>query len=408
MKYVFVDPQQTKPYTPRTPLNAPLGGTQSAICYYVSELAKQGHDVILVNGSATSQEEDGIQIKPLQWYFEQQCYMCDVVVLCAAINKSIYDVLETNFIYQLSIFWQGNYIFELGVQEVEKSLYHIDVFAFVSEYQRNQFCRIYRIPFDKTMLILNGVSAPFLTILPKKKDTFIYCSNPTRGLHEIPNIWKEITKVHPRASLEVFSSEKTYGAKEDSESTLTLFSQLRGLPNVTIFDSVGQKILAEHCGRAAFLLYPTHFVETSCIVCIESSAAGVIPIVSDLGVFPEYVDSCVRYCENVTAPFAKRANELLDMYYNKQSQFYQLSNNLSSKMRKKHNYTTLVNTFLVLCNQFIIKKNKAIIRLREIEAIFMKRDSKLAVYVGESMPLFFESKMKAALFFFMAGKQYDE
>ena len=402
MKFVFVDLQKTKPYTPRTPLNAPLGGTQSAICYYISELAKQGHDIILVNGSTAPQEEDGIQIKPSQWYFEQRSYLCDVVVLCAAINKSVYDVLETNFTYQLSIFWHGNYIFELGVQEVEKCLYHLDVFAFVSEYQRNQFCRIYRVPLDKTMLMLNGASTPFHAIVPKKKDTFIYCSHPSRGLHEIPNIWKEIIKVHPRASLEVFSSDKTYGAKEDSEYTLNIFSELRSLPNVTVHDGVGQKTLAEHCGRAAFLLYPTHFVETSCIACIESSAAGVIPIVSDLGVFPEYVDSCVRYCENITMPFAKRANELLDIYYNKRNQFNQLSKDLSTKMRKKHTYATLSSTFLTSCKQFIITKGGAISRLKEFETTF-SRDSKLAVYVGESMPLFFESKMKAALFFLWQG-----
>jgi len=403
MKFIFVDFQKVQPYTTRTPLNAPLGGTQSAICYYVSELSNQGHQVILVNGSVTEAEEDGVSIKPIKWYYEQRNHICDVMVLCGAFVKEGLDVLESNFIYTLSVGWQGHYGFETAVSISQSYIYYIDVFAFVSEYQRNQFCRVYQCPIEKTMLMLNGASPPFHKAKQDKTDTFVYCSNPTRGLGAIPDIWKEVIKVHPRAKLEIFSSEKTYGVAKDSDSTLNIYNELRSLPNVTIYESVGQRILAEHCGKAAFLLYPTHFVETSCIVCIETSTAGVIPIVPDLGVFPEYVDSCVRYCEDITPPFAKRANELLNLYYDNRSEFDKLSKTLSTKTSTKHNYTILANTFLKLCKTFIVKKGNAIVRLREIESTFMKRDPKLAIYVGESMPLFFESKIKAALFFLWQG-----
>jgi len=369
-------------------------------------LAKLGHEVILVNGPDGVSEscvEEGVKVEPHMWFFNQVNYLCDVVVMCSATSKRHFEALEKNFIYALSICWQGHYGVEPALYESETLLYHVDLFAFVSEYQRNHFCRAYHCPIEKTVLMLNGASPPFHNAVRAKQDTFIYCSNPQRGLQEVPAIWKEIVKEHPTAKLEIFSSEKTYGKQSDSEFTLNIYKELRNLKNVTVFESVGQQLLAEHCGRAAFLLYPTHFVETSCIVCIETSCTGALPIVSDLGVFPEYVDKCVHYDNNVTTAFATRANELLNMFYNNRDLYNNLSETLSQKMSTKHNYTTLSKTFADFCEKIIITKRGSIMRLNDIETVFSNKAHNLCVYVGESFPLFFENKMTAALYFLRHG-----
>lgn len=404
MKIVFVDQMKTKPYTPNTPAHAPLGGTQSAICYYVSELAKLGHELILVNGVAEACEEDGVHIKPHKWYLEQRKYPCDMIVLCSGVLREYFEALNANFSSKLSVCWQENYGFEAIVYESSSFIYHVDVFAFASEYQRNNFCRMYGLPIEKSMLMINGASPFFQTVsIADKTDTFMYFSHPHRGLSAIPDIWTEIVKAHPAAKLEIYSSAKTYYNKADSENTLKTFEALRALPNVNVHDSVGQQTLAEQCGKAAFLLYPTHFVETSCIVCIESCAAGMIPLVPDLGVFPEYVADCIRYDADVNKSFAKRAIELLDTFYNNRGEFNASSECLSQKMRAKHEYKTLATTFLESCLQFRELKNQSIKRVQDIESVYSKEAPNLAMYVGESFPLFFESTMAAALYFLRHG-----
>jgi len=404
MKIVFVDQMKTKPYTPNTPAHGPLGGTQSAICYYVRELAKHGYELILVNGVTEACEEDGVQIKPHKWYLEQRKYPCDVIVLCSGVLREYFEALNANFSYKLSVCWQGNYGFEAIMYESSSFIYHVDVFAFVSEYQRNNFCRMYGLPFEKSMLMLNGASPFFQTVsIADKTDTFMYFSHPDRGLSVIPDIWTEIVKAHPAAKLEIYSSAKTYYNTTDTANTLKTFEALCALPNVNVHDSVGQQTLAEQCGKAAFLLYPTHFVETSCIVCIESCAAGMIPLVPDLGVFPEYVSNCIRYDTDVNKSFAKRAIELLHKFYNNRDEFNAVSERLSQKMRAKHDYKTLAATFLESCVQFRKLKNQSIKRVQEIDAVYSKEAPNLAMYVGESFPLFFENSMAAALYFLRHG-----
>ena len=48
MKIVFFDPVNWD-YSPITPFQRPLGGTQSAVCYLSTALAKLGHQVYVIN-----------------------------------------------------------------------------------------------------------------------------------------------------------------------------------------------------------------------------------------------------------------------------------------------------------------------------------------------------------------------
>ena len=48
MRLVFMDFIEWE-YTPDTPWERPLGGTQSGLCYLMTELAKQGHQVSFIN-----------------------------------------------------------------------------------------------------------------------------------------------------------------------------------------------------------------------------------------------------------------------------------------------------------------------------------------------------------------------
>src|SRR5215469_16772456 len=59
MKIVFIDLINWD-YTPLTPLEQPLGGSQSAAIYLARELAARGHDVTLLNNTTRPGTYDGI------------------------------------------------------------------------------------------------------------------------------------------------------------------------------------------------------------------------------------------------------------------------------------------------------------------------------------------------------------
>jgi len=404
MHIVFVDTHPGKPYTVKSPRTTSLGGSQSAICYYVEHLAKLGHELILVNGVEHELDEDGVKHQPLQWFFEQKRYSCDVLVLCTALKKPYIDVLETNFEFKLSISWQGHYGFEKAIENADKYIYHFDVFAFVSEYQRNDFCKRFGLPIEKSFLMLNGISPAFNKVKhTKKTNRCVYFSNPQRGLTALSNLWSKVVAEHPTVQLDIYSSMKTYGHQSDEDYTLADYERLRKLPNVTVHESAGQDELAKICSESAFLVYPTHFVETSCIVALESGAAGVLPLYTDLGVFNSYESECIHYGADFENTFAKKTIEALHSFQRNRKQFDKQSKELSERIREKHSYAKLANAFIENCETFRTKKRFAILRNQEIDRM---NNYRLRVYISESMPLFFESSTQAAIFFLKQGNSY--
>lgn len=68
-----------------------------------------------------------------------------------------------------------------------------------------------------------------------------------------------------------------------------LQAKIAQTPGIVMRGRVGQNELAEEFLSANMLLYPTNFLETSCITVMEAQAAGCIPITSHLGVLRENV-----------------------------------------------------------------------------------------------------------------------
>jgi len=403
MRIIFVDQQVSKPYTVGTPKKEPLGGSQSAICYYAEELSKLGHEVILLTHITNSIEENGIQHHPIQWYHDQRGFETDVIILCSAIFPTFIDNLERNFRYKLSICWQGHHGTEPLLSNASKYLYYIDLYAFVSDYQRNHFCRQFNLPYEKSILMLNGISPFFNTVdISNKSDRCIFFSNPQRGLRTLATIWPNVVKSHPNVKLDIFSSEKTYGQKKDNDDTLEAYTLLRKIPNVTVHEPAGQEHLANMCAQSAFLVYPTHFIETSCIVYLEASAAGALPLISDIGVFPTYDFECVHYGVDFNTTFTNKTIKALDNYYKRKAEYTKQSRERSKKIRSEHNYAYLAKTLTELFEQYTERKRFAITRLKEINCI---NNTKLNLFISESMPLLFENRITAANYFLQEGNR---
>jgi len=406
MKFVFLDFLKTKAYTPSTPYKEGIGGTQSAICYYCEYLVTSGHEVVLVNGATEESVDRGVFVKPLTWVRSQTLYKTDVLVLCGGTGTSYVDTMERHFAYTLSIAWHGHYTFEPAVERYESIVYSVDYFAFVSEFQRNQFMDMYQIPLEKTIMMIYGVSPSFLQPfdVTKKELKLLYISAPDRGLEAYQEIWPIVHKAVPEALLEVYSSRATYGGK-DSGYVEGVKRTLSALPNVHLHDPVGQSELSKISQGAAFMVYPTHFVETSCICFFETSAAGCLSIISDLGVFPYQAPLCVRHNASFVDEFAKTVIEQLHIFQSDRDTYNRRSLELSVKTKTERNYTKVVLDFVEIVRKAMETKALALSIRGELAN---QTNKNMFIYRGESMPKLFSSKLGAANFFLQLGSCYFE
>jgi glycosyltransferase involved in cell wall biosynthesis len=78
---------------------------------------------------------------------------------------------------------------------------------------------------------------------------------------------------------------RTYQASDDQFEPL--YDVMKRNPRIRHFRGVGQAALAGHFRAAAFLVYPSTYIETYCIVAQEALAAGLKVISNDFGALPE-------------------------------------------------------------------------------------------------------------------------
>jgi hypothetical protein len=403
MKFLFYD-LLTINYTVGKPYKEGLGGTQSAICYYCEYLVKKGHEVILINDSENSLIENGVQHYPYDWYNSQKNkIITDVFVLCGVALPDFINNYTNRIDYKLSIFWHGHYIFERAVQYTSQIVYGIDVFAFVTEYQRNKFCETFNIPLYKTMLMPYGVSPFFIQNIDatEKELELIYLSVPDRGLINFLEIWPKVYEKHPDAKLKLFSSRKTYGLS-DSDFILSYKNKLAVIPGVEMNEPVGQKELASICAKAAFFCYPCHFVETSCICLHETRAAGCIPIISDLGVFDYTLENTIPFDSKFIENFTNETINQINKFKLDRESFNKESNILSKQIQTDMNYSNVIDSYVKNLEQLIKIKNKAMSRHLLLE------NSKQNIYIYESTPFYFKNNIHAATFFMNMGILYIE
>jgi glycosyltransferase involved in cell wall biosynthesis len=139
----------------------------------------------------------------------------------------------------------------------------------------------------------NGLDAEFLRPAGRNEPhRAIYASCPARGLLTVLEMWPQIRRAVPTATLDVF-----YGFTDVYEAMSRYYPglvsikyavlQLLDQKGVTFHGMVGQDRLADGFARAGVWVYPTECAETSCITAMKALAMGCLPVTSGYAVLPE-------------------------------------------------------------------------------------------------------------------------
>lgn len=299
MRILFID--MTREFRLGTPLEAPLGGMQSAICYLARELASAGHRVTVANAVSEAVTDEGVRFIPWQRYPLQDGPDIDAVIPVLAtpdLVKLWHGAFRDSGSDPLWLLWCQHGTDQPGVEHLRDPGFQalLDGVIAVSEWQAQRYREAFGIGWDKLMVMRNGVSPAFLElhepgqlILPAKSadPLLVYTSTPYRGLGLLLDALPLIRARVANARLKVFSSLQVYGIAADDDVNRALYERCAATEGVEYVGGVGQRRLAEELKAAWCLAYPNVFPETSCISVMEALAAGCKVVTTLNGALPE-------------------------------------------------------------------------------------------------------------------------
>ena len=294
MRIVFVH-RTVNDYTVETPYMRGIGGTESALCYLSIELAKRGHAVsLLTNTTAPGR------------YRNVECLNCktsltpdlinssDVVVVS---NEACGRVLKDDFRARKPlVMWNQHADDQPSIEALEftRERKAWTSIAFVSEWQREQFCSVYWVDRDKTRVMRNAISPAFAEATPARPwfksgqaPVLVYTSAPYRGLNVLLDAVPIIRSAISDMRLRVFSGDRTLQLAIENDPYADLYRRCASTDGVDYVGTVPQAQLAAELTRAAALAYPSTFPETSCIAAMEAMSAGATILTTRSGAMPE-------------------------------------------------------------------------------------------------------------------------
>ena len=126
---------------------------------------------------------------------------------------------------------------------------------------------------EKINIINNGIDiSKFLYDKPKIKNKFVWSSCSYRGLIILLNLWEELLKSIPDATLDICSYDTFPKNKEDKK----MLEIINKHSSITHHGKLNTKQLYDLMSISEYWLYTNTFPETSCITAMEMLMSGVI------------------------------------------------------------------------------------------------------------------------------------
>jgi len=276
-----------KPFDPEHVWETPFGGAEISALNLARKLCTQ-HDVTVV-GNALQRHDGEFTIVPYRELdgLEQDMFVCvrlDPVVSIRHHRKRAEHI----------ILWTGDAYDQSNNQMLHDPMMRegIDWIVCKSNWQRDTLLdSFWYVDESKVSVIHNGINPEYYDDLPAPDpDVFIHASVIFRGAQHLLTIWPRIKAELPNARLRIFTKASLYtGAGGQDMQYQPLYEQLSKLDGVVMHEPVTQVELAQYLGESWLMLYPNHFLESSCGVALESQAAGCPVITTSLAGLPETV-----------------------------------------------------------------------------------------------------------------------
>lgn len=272
-------------------LGGSVGGTEAMTVGLCRYLRGRGHDVTLwVTKLDHPGTYDGLTWRSVESDLRSAFVNEPSPDVCVAVRRpQLFSLPEAQRLTMHRVLWAGDVLDRQ--QGYIPFLTNVDTVVYVSEWHRRQWESVYPPLEQKFYSWITPVALNPLWIAPPahERGTFIYASQPDRGLVPLLKMWPRIRLSVPNAKLLVtgYTAELSRIMILADRLIQQVNREVGGIEAVRASDKVGY---FKQLARARLLLYPgIHFEETNGHVCSEAMATGVIPLVSRLGALPETV-----------------------------------------------------------------------------------------------------------------------
>jgi len=201
-----------------------------------------------------------------------------------------------------------------------------DWYVFNSHWTYEKYRMVFDIPTDISLVIKNGFNDDLIVkseFKHKEKLKLIYTSTPWRGLDVLLSAMEQIKT--DKVELDIYSSTQIYGDafKQISDNQFTsLYDKAKTIKNVNYKGYLNHKELMKILHTYDCYVHPSTFEETFCLAAMESLAAGLVAMTTDLGAlyetcaeFPIYVPY-LKDKEALAKQFAGAIDMLPDLISN--------------------------------------------------------------------------------------------
>lgn len=245
-----------------------VGGAELALLTICEEWTKRGHEVTLYNDP----KEDGASPFQQEWikHFDPARDR-DVLITFRSPNPKSIDAKG------LKVWWSQDQQTTGDFAEFQR---FVDKIVVISPFHAEYFKQRYKI--NKTILIDEPVRVEdYRTSQKKVPYRFIFCSVPERGLDILLNLWPEIKRNLPEASLHITSDYRLWGAAYPLNERYKIMAM--GLEDVKFLGAIKRQELIKEQLISEILAYPCIYDELFCYAVAEAGLAGAYPITSTTG-----------------------------------------------------------------------------------------------------------------------------
>ncbi len=144
----------------------------------------------------------------------------------------------------------------------------------------------------------NGIEpSRFREVVRKEAFKCVYASSPDRGLDRLLALWPQVLKREPGAVLHIaygwdnIDKLIARGVRGDLMALKTRCTEMMDKlgKSVVWHGRMPQDALATLYSESAVWVYPSSFLEVSCISAMEAMAGGAVPVTSRVGALPETI-----------------------------------------------------------------------------------------------------------------------
>lgn len=257
------------------------GGSEEAVIQLTKRLVKLGWEVTVYNNCIREGKVDGVdwvrfeRFNPRDIFNILISWRNNIFTEPRVANKKYIDVHDVPN-PPLDKFYAEDQL--EGVTMLVKSQFHRQVFK--------------HLPDDKFKIIPNGIDTKQFENPKKTKNNLVWTSSYDRGLENLLEMWPDIKKEVPDATLDTYYGFSLYdttpwGRTKKGQFWKAKMIKLLDQKGITDHGRVGTDEVAEAYKKADVWAYPSAFPEIDCISATKAMAAKCVPITTDFAAVKE-------------------------------------------------------------------------------------------------------------------------